>query len=1350
MAPTLLFKRLKSAAAADALAASCNNSNEVLSSETTMPIVAGTTLSASALTSSSRNEKMTKSPGGGLSPASTKQTATQTLEALNETMDVTSDESEFNDSNDTHGNAVDGDIADYSNSCEEEQGGGGIDKEHVEEEEEEEEEDSRYMSVDSYCPPPSELIGNTAVHQDDDISQLRFGESVSVCGHSAIVHGGIGGGGGGAAAFRPMRSEVELDAFMPMPTSVQGGIGKDAQIILHEVDEEGIEDVDGVAGAEDEKLDGIVDATESGTKELYSGKKGPKSTTARAEELYSGKKGPKSTTARADVSPQPLPPAPSLPHPLDINRKFRSGRSFRRKNKDKRQARPTENEAFLARCQHGAPAARSHHGSNTDAAGATLIARTTSSQRVAANSFPPGISLSATSSSKASRPEVDGKGGMGYLIISDLAAAAAEYAIARKNVGNARDSGAATNAPTFLFGASDLQSSPIDATEKTHEGEYGGGDRTVGHKRDERKIKNKKKDRGSSENTGGGQDGNTPTPPYNSTPSFDSDHIKDYELDPAVDYLSLVLPLSKLATEPPLFPNSGATIFPVGSSDCEESSVRTDARSVLTHQGTSAADRMAETIRCANKHTDAHTDATISTIDGRIRIMSPHTLDTADEAETRMNEARELGTVQTIDEDDNIYRPLGPVDVDNAKFVGGEDEQERHRDEDHIQSIPNDLWEAAARAQQYVREGRYGNAARVYNALLSLHCEQYGSSHPLAASGHHNLSVVLTLSGKYSEAQPHCAEALRIRRMAASKPNSTTHDKLSVATTLIELGMIYYAIDEFSRALKSLREALQIACSTLGYDNAMVSRVLNTIGCVHYETGKLAASQTTFSESLDIQRSFMGNNASGGDAEQALLNNATTLCNAGMVSIKRRQYDASISLLEEGIMVISSVLGDGHPMATNSAAILELLVNLRGGSSDREVVSGGSGANVEPLRVVEVLGLSPSRISAGRVESVGSRQGAILERAASEENGLFGGNSDGIPKRKFVTVGDGGFDSSDRVELGPLRHEMSPQQRIRQTVLSSLMTSSRLKDSVGENAIPHILPFSPSDTIKSGRTRGRIPCDIDEEGIIDAELHLKSIYDQALEHLKHEEYDEAIDLFTSALRSHAAKYGETNHLVGTAFHNIGIIELHAERYDEALASFHQAVNVRAASLGPEHPDVTASLMKLCLVLVALNEHDSALLTLNSVLKVQRATLGSNHSQVGRVLSNIGCIHYELGDLSSSKIALEEAIEIDRAYCRNNGDSAVGKLTLASTLCNEGFVHQMSKDRASAIVAYEEALQIQRDILGPKNKSTEGTLECLAVVMAAANWQDGDADDIEIGGNAKDQMIKTYIDMLCEG
>lgn len=1326
---------------------------EMLSSSTMTTGVATKTSASTSSTSNNTNGGRSNE-GNDPSPTSIKPIRTvttgTTAEELDSTMDISLDESEFNDWNYDNVRAYDEDAC----SNMEQQGQDilfadqygnlqHLEDNYNEEMDDEEEEDSRFLSVDSFAFSPSGLFGGgcgsnsgggggggSVAFHEDDISQLRFGESVSVCPSSnAMIHCGIGGGKG---AGRP-RSSLELDAFVPIPPSVPARIrSRVVPNILHEVDEEteGVDAIEDMLVEDADKHNNERDALEHNADEDRA-----RHSVAREVRAPQSTGNLKTTESPPSLSSPPLPP--------DIRRKSRGGRSFRRKVKKK--DKPLEKLSFLPQ----PPASRMQRQRfNTDITGSTPIAENTSPQRVAAKIVPPEISLTTASAT------ADGAGHMGTLIMADLAKAAAAYAATKKNIANI-DAAVATKT-SFALSVSGAPSSPVDATEGATDGKNGGRDRAVGKKRSDKK-KRKKKDRGGSRRSGkdeggrggGDQDGDAPAPSYQSAPSFDSEHINDYELGPAVEYLSLVLPVTKLGghdaseSQAPLSPKSGATLSTVGSSDWEESSVRTDSRSVLTHQGTSAADRIRETIRCAN--TDATTeDATDDS------LSALPTFDPVDRSMKRINEARELGTVKTVDEDDGIYRPLGPVDVDDAKFVRDEVQHEQNRDRDHIQSIRDgttDLWEAAARAQQYIRERRYDDASQVYNALLGLHRQKYGPSNAIVAASSHNLSVVLTRAGKYSEAQSHCTEALRIRRNIA-KSTSRVHDILSVVISLGELGMICYARDEFSKSLSALREGLQIACNVLGYDHATVARLLNTIGCVHYETGKLVASQATFEESLDIQRGCMSNNTGGDHAEQALLNNATTLCNLGMVSIKRRQYDASISSLEEGNMVISSVVGDDHPMAANSAAILELLSNLRDGSSGEVVTEAGG--KVERLRIAEVLGLSPSKI-ASRVESAVSRGTVIQQAMSGEADTLFSGNSDGIPKRALprpASFPNEYYDSTDRISLGPLWHEMTPTQRIRETVLSSLLSTS-LKDAVGENSIPDIVPFSQSDRIKSERAKGSMLVDVDEEGIMDAELHLRSIYDQALGHLRHEEFDEAIDVFESARRSHKDKYGETHHLVGTALHNIGVIHLHAEHYDQALESFREAVNVRTASLGPEHPDVAASLTKTGLVLAALNDYDSAIITFNSVLRVQRATLGAHHPEVGKVLSNIGCIHYELGDLASSKMALEEAVEIDRNSCRKRGDSAMAKLTLSCTLSNAGFVYEKKKDSGESIVAYEEALQIQRNVLGPVNRSTVTTLECLAVAMAAANWQD-DEDHVEIGGTAKDQMIKTYIDMLHEG
>eukprot|EP00957_Ditylum_brightwellii_P119317 9102729-Ditylum_brightwellii.AAC.1 len=48
-----------------------------------------------------------------------------------------------------------------------------------------------------------------------------------------------------------------------------------------------------------------------------------------------------------------------------------------------------------------------------------------------------------------------------------------------------------------------------------------------------------------------------------------------------------------------------------------------------------------------------------------------------------------------------------------------------------------------------------------------------------------------------------------------------------------------------------------------------------------------------------------------------------------MVLAKRRQYDAAIVLLEEGLVVQESVLGDDHRMVINASENLDKFVSLK-------------------------------------------------------------------------------------------------------------------------------------------------------------------------------------------------------------------------------------------------------------------------------------------------------------------------------------------------------------------------------------------------------------------------------------
>lgn len=163
---------------------------------------------------------------------------------------------------------------------------------------------------------------------------LRFTKEC-VCATNPMVRCDIGG------AFRTQqRSAEELDVFMSMHTSLPDGIDNDAQSMLHQVDEDSLEDAESAKGNGDEKhlvadaLEDNVYANESGTKVSDAGRKGQAAVVSQF------------TNTRRN---NPLPPPSSLSLPPDINRNFRSGsrsrsrRSFRLKNKNRNHVKQSEN-----------------------------------------------------------------------------------------------------------------------------------------------------------------------------------------------------------------------------------------------------------------------------------------------------------------------------------------------------------------------------------------------------------------------------------------------------------------------------------------------------------------------------------------------------------------------------------------------------------------------------------------------------------------------------------------------------------------------------------------------------------------------------------------------------------------------------------------------------------------------------------------------------------------------------------------------------------------------------------------------------------------------------------------------
>lgn len=235
------------------------------------------------------------------------------------------------------------------------------------------------------------------------------------------------------------------------------------------------------------------------------------------------------------------------------------------------------------------------------------------------------------------------------------------------------------------------------------------------------------------------------------------------------------------------------------------------------------------------------------------------------------------------------------------------------------------------------------------------------------------------------------------------------------------------------------------------------------------------------------------------------------------------------------------------------------------------------------------------------------------------------GNNDGIPTISFSE------NNHDFLLLGPLENELNPEQRVHGTILSWF---DKPVADVGENNNHHheFISFDDKNLRSfhhSTRTFRSIPVDLDDENVVNAELHLREIHQQVFEHLENDEIDEALDLFYSVMRSHRHKYGDIHHLVGTTLHNIGMIQMLDKRYNHARASFLEAMNIRSAALGTTHSDVLSSKIKLALILLAEGKIELSYESFNNLLvENNQYNIVQQQSQrqvqlLAKLLNNIG-------------------------------------------------------------------------------------------------------------------------------
>mmetsp|Transcript_53900 Transcript_53900/g.161274 ORF Transcript_53900/g.161274 Transcript_53900/m.161274 type:complete len:834 (-) Transcript_53900:220-2721(-) len=282
------------------------------------------------------------------------------------------------------------------------------------------------------------------------------------------------------------------------------------------------------------------------------------------------------------------------------------------------------------------------------------------------------------------------------------------------------------------------------------------------------------------------------------------------------------------------------------------------------------------------------------------------------------------------------------------KGIGVDDSSKRKKGRADKRANEGLLRSKHKKACNDLRDGDLDEALREFEEVLSILVSSYGHSHRRVGAALHNIGIVQVRAGRYDEALDAIEEAVRIRRGALG-PN---HPK--VADSLVELGIALLSMEEYEDSLDIFHEALEmremeaeIAAEESDDDDdssneedsearkkrraeeeekaqLTVSKVLNNIGCVHFESGDSDEALETYEEALEIQRDIVEERGADKDDDitvtrhPAALNLASTLCNIGYVRMELGHWKEAMKLFEEASGIQEVALERGNKLCVNT------------------------------------------------------------------------------------------------------------------------------------------------------------------------------------------------------------------------------------------------------------------------------------------------------------------------------------------------------------------------------------------------------------------------------------------------
>jgi tetratricopeptide (TPR) repeat protein len=162
--------------------------------------------------------------------------------------------------------------------------------------------------------------------------------------------------------------------------------------------------------------------------------------------------------------------------------------------------------------------------------------------------------------------------------------------------------------------------------------------------------------------------------------------------------------------------------------------------------------------------------------------------------------------------------------------------------------------------------------------------------------------------------------------------------------SLVELGIILLSLKEYSDSLEVLTEALELRENEaedlvfpkeIKESQLKIAKILNNIGCVHFESGNFESAKEAFMDAITLQKESLGefvvsSSVDDPTSRPGYLTMASTMCNKGYTDIVDDNYRAAILIFNESLQIQRQLLGADNKLVLSTLDNLGFAYSMTG------------------------------------------------------------------------------------------------------------------------------------------------------------------------------------------------------------------------------------------------------------------------------------------------------------------------------------------------------------------------------------------------------------------------------------